>query len=41
VTLVLATPDRDEALIDRLSVDPGWRRTYQDRDGSLFARAGR
>jgi hypothetical protein len=41
VTMVVATPNEDAALVTALSADRGWRRAYGDADGLLFVRGDR
>jgi hypothetical protein len=41
VTMIVATPSQDAALVGALSADRGWRRAYSDADGLLFVRSDR
>jgi hypothetical protein len=41
VTMIVATPSQDAALVAALSGDRGWRRAYADADGLLFVRSDR
>lgn len=38
VDVVVLSPGQSGELVERIGRDPGWRRTYQDADGSVFVR---
>jgi hypothetical protein len=39
VDVLALSPGQSQKLIERVDVDPGWRRIYRDEDGSVFVRA--
>ncbi len=38
VDVLALSPGQSGELIERVALDPGWQRTYQDDDGSVFIR---